>query len=75
MRFALWGLAFKPNTDDMRDAPAGHSGRAVPAWATAVAYDPVAMDEARRIFGDEPRLSYVERPMAAVDGADAGDRD
>ncbi|KAI5916186.1 UDP-glucose/GDP-mannose dehydrogenase family protein [Thauera sp. 2A1] len=72
MRFALWGLAFKPNTDDMRDAPS----RVILAelfrrGATAVAYDPVAMDEARRIFGDEPRLSYVERPMAAVDGADA----
>ncbi|MBS0545961.1 MAG: UDP-glucose/GDP-mannose dehydrogenase family protein [Proteobacteria bacterium] len=72
MRFALWGLAFKPNTDDMRDAPS----RVILAelfrrGATAVAYDPVAMDEARRIFGDEPRLDYVERPMAAVDGADA----
>ncbi|MBS0510699.1 MAG: UDP-glucose/GDP-mannose dehydrogenase family protein [Proteobacteria bacterium] len=72
MRFALWGLAFKPNTDDMRDAPS----RVILAelfrrGATAVAYDPVAMDEARRIFGDEPRLSYVERPMAAVEGADA----
>ena len=72
MRFALWGLAFKPNTDDMRDAPS----RVILAelfrrGATAVAYDPVSMDEARRIFGDEPRLSYVERPMAAVDGADA----
>ena len=72
MRFALWGLAFKPNTDDMRDAPS----RVILAelfrrGATAVAYDPVAMDEARRIFGDEPRLDYVERPMAAVEGADA----
>ncbi|ATE59352.1 UDP-glucose dehydrogenase family protein [Thauera sinica] len=72
MRFALWGLAFKPNTDDMRDAPS----RVILAelfqrGATAVAYDPVAMDEARRIFGDEPRLLYVERPMEAVEGADA----
>ncbi|TAH42720.1 MAG: UDP-glucose/GDP-mannose dehydrogenase family protein [Betaproteobacteria bacterium] len=72
MRFALWGLAFKPNTDDMRDAPS----RVILAelfrrGATAVAYDPVAMNEARRIFGDEPRLRYVERPMAAVEGADA----
>jgi UDPglucose 6-dehydrogenase len=72
LRFALWGLAFKPNTDDMRDAPS----RVILAelfrrGATAVAYDPVAMDETRRIFGDEPRLRYVNRPMAAVDGADA----
>ncbi len=36
-----------------------------------VAYDPVAMHEARRVFGDEPRLSYAESPMAALDGADA----
>ena len=72
MRFALWGLAFKPNTDDMRDAPS----RVILAelfrrGATAVAYDPVAMNEARRIFGDEARLAYVERPMEAIEGADA----
>jgi UDPglucose 6-dehydrogenase len=71
-RFALWGLAFKPDTDDMRDAPS----RVVLAelfrrGATVVAYDPVAMDEARRIFADEPRLAYVERPMDALAGADA----
>ena len=71
-QFALWGLAFKPNTDDMRDAPS----RVILAelfrrGATVAAYDPVAMDEARRIFGDEPRLAYVDRPMAALEGADA----
>ncbi|THF64232.1 UDP-glucose dehydrogenase family protein [Pseudothauera rhizosphaerae] len=71
-RFALWGLAFKPNTDDMREAPS----RVVleelfRRGASAVAYDPVAMDEAQRIFGDEPRLAYAARPMDAVDGADA----
>lgn len=70
--FAVWGLAFKPNTDDMREAPS----RVILAelfrrGATVQAYDPVAMDEARRIFGDEARLSYVERPMEALDGADA----
>jgi len=70
--FALWGLAFKPNTDDMREA----TSRVVLAelferGATVTAYDPVAMDEARRIFGDEPRLRYAENPMAALDGADA----
>jgi UDPglucose 6-dehydrogenase len=71
-RFALWGLAFKPNTDDMREAPS----RTVVAdllarGATVRAYDPVAMDEARRVFGAEPRLAYAESPMAALDGADA----
>lgn len=72
LHFGLWGLAFKPNTDDMRDAPS----RVVLAelfrrGATVAAYDPVAMDEARRIFGDESRLVYVDRPMQALDGADA----
>jgi UDPglucose 6-dehydrogenase len=72
LHFGLWGLAFKPNTDDMRDAPS----RVVVAelfrrGATVSAYDPVAMDEARRVFGDEPRLTYVDRPMNALDGADA----
>lgn len=71
-RFALWGLAFKPNTDDMREA----ASRIViadllEAGATVTAYDPVAMNEARRIFGDEPRLDYAENPMAALDNADA----
>lgn len=70
--FALWGLAFKPNTDDMREAPA----RVIIAelfkrGATVTAYDPVAMEEARRIFGDESRLRYAERPMQALEGADA----
>jgi UDPglucose 6-dehydrogenase len=71
-RFALWGLAFKPNTDDMRDAPS----RVVVAellkrGATVTAYDPVAMTEAERVFGDEPRLSFAGRPKSALDGADA----
>ncbi|HJV25728.1 MAG TPA: UDP-glucose/GDP-mannose dehydrogenase family protein, partial [Aromatoleum sp.] len=72
MHFGLWGLAFKPNTDDMREAPS----RVIVAelfrrGATVSAYDPVAMAEARRIFGDEPRLRYVERPMEVLDKADA----
>ncbi|MFO1324247.1 MAG: UDP-glucose/GDP-mannose dehydrogenase family protein [Burkholderiales bacterium] len=70
--FALWGLAFKPNTDDMREAPA----RAIVAALTrrgarVVAYDPVAMDEAKRVFGDAPNVAYATSPMAACDGADA----
>ena len=70
--FGLWGLAFKPNTDDMRDAPS----RTIVAelfrrGATVAAYDPVAVTEARRIFGDDGRLSFVERPMSVLEGADA----
>jgi UDPglucose 6-dehydrogenase len=72
MRFALWGLAFKPNTDDMRAA----SSRVVieGLWqmgACVSAYDPVAMPEARRIFGDDLRLAYADSPLAALRGADA----
>lgn len=71
-KFAVWGLAFKPNTDDMREAPSRYLlADLFAAGATVVAYDPVAMHEARRIFGDEPRLSYAENPMAALEGADA----
>jgi UDPglucose 6-dehydrogenase len=72
MRFALWGLAFKPNTDDMRAA----SSRVIieGLWqmgASVTAYDPVAMAEARRIFGADPRLSYAETPLDALRQADA----
>jgi UDPglucose 6-dehydrogenase len=70
--FAVWELEFKPNTDDMRDAPS----RALladlfAAGATATAYDPVAMVEAQRIFGDEPRLRYADKAMDALEAADA----
>lgn len=70
--FALWGLAFKPNTDDMREAPS----RVIIAelfkrGATVTAYDPVAMHETQRIFGDEPRLTYATQPMQALQNADA----
>jgi UDPglucose 6-dehydrogenase len=71
-RFALWGLAFKPNTDDMREAPS----RVVIAdllerGATVCAYDPAAMPEARRVLGELPGLTYAASPMAALEGADA----
>ena len=70
--FALWGLAFKPNTDDMRDAPSrALLGDLFAAGATVTAYDPVAMQEAKRIFGDEPYLRYATKAMDALDGADA----
>jgi UDPglucose 6-dehydrogenase len=71
-RFALWGLAFKPNTDDMREAPSRTIvGGLLARGATLVAYDPVAMDEARRVFGPLAGLSYATSPLAACDGADA----
>jgi UDPglucose 6-dehydrogenase len=70
--FALWGLAFKPNTDDMRDAPSRVLIEGLWAHgATVTAYDPVAMHEATRIFGDDPRLQLVDAPMMALEGADA----
>ena len=70
--FAVWGLAFKPNTDDMRQAPSltlvqGLTDRG----ATVVAYDPAAMEEAQRLLGDTPRLRYAASPLDAVAGADA----
>jgi len=71
-KFALWGLAFKPNTDDMRDAPSRELlADLFAAGATVTAYDPVAMNESRRIFGAHPQLSYVDTPLDACTGADA----
>jgi len=72
MRFAMWGLAFKPNTDDMREAPSREIIKELAArGARVVAYDPVAMPEAERIFGNEPALSFAGRPKSALDDADA----
>jgi len=70
--FAVWGLAFKPNTDDMREA----SSRALLAdlWAAGArvrAYDPEAAHEARRIWGEREDLVLCDTPAAALDGADA----
>src|SRR3712207_9593459 len=69
-RIALWGLAFKPNTDDMRDAPSlTLIDDLVGAGARVVAHDPVAMPEAsRRLNG---RGELAESSYAALDGADA----
>jgi len=70
--FALWGLAFKPDTDDMREAPSRELiNDLIKAGATVTAYDPVAMDEAKRAFGNERRLAYAKSPMAALENADA----
>jgi len=71
-RFAVWGLAFKPNTDDMREASSRVLiGELLARGASVTAYDPVAMPEARRIFGDDPRISYADSPRQALEGADA----
>ncbi|MFT5050823.1 MAG: UDPglucose 6-dehydrogenase [Chlamydiales bacterium] len=69
--FAIWGLAFKPNTDDMREAPSiTLSDQLIEAGATVIAHDPEAMEESRKHYlGD--RIQYAETPMAALDGADA----
>lgn len=70
-RFALWGLAFKPSTDDMREAPSRYLiSDLFEAGATVTEYDPVSMEEAKRIYGEEPRLSYAAKPLDALDGAD-----
>jgi UDPglucose 6-dehydrogenase len=70
--FAVWGLAFKPNTDDMREAPSLVIVRELVArGATVRAYDPAAMASARRAFGAEPRIVYAGSPLDAVAGADA----
>jgi UDPglucose 6-dehydrogenase len=70
--FALWGLAFKPNTDDMREASSRVLiNELIKAGATITAYDPVAMDEAKRIFKDEKHLSFVDTQDDALKNADA----
>ncbi|MFZ9071210.1 MAG: UDP-glucose dehydrogenase family protein, partial [Burkholderiaceae bacterium] len=69
-RFALWGLAFKPNTDDMREAPSRVIIDALLArGATVCAYDPVAIDEAKRVLGTS--IDYANRAVDAIEGADA----
>ncbi|RCK79794.1 MAG: UDP-glucose dehydrogenase [Candidatus Ozemobacter sibiricus] len=67
---AVWGLAFKPNTDDMREAPSiVIIEKLLAAGARVQAYDPEAMDEARKIFGD--RIIYVKKSYEALEKADA----
>ncbi len=69
---ALWGLSFKPNTDDMREAPSRVLMEAL--WRVGVrvrAYDPQAMEETRRIYGERDDLLLCDSPEAALEGADA----
>jgi UDPglucose 6-dehydrogenase len=70
--FAVWGLAFKPNTDDMREAPSRVLLEEL--WAAGAhvrAYDPVAMPETQRIYGSNPGLTLVSSMEEALVGADA----
>jgi len=70
--FAIWGLAFKPNTDDMREAPSRVVMEAL--WskgANVQAYDPVAMDEADSLYPDHNQLALTKTATEAVEGADA----
>jgi UDPglucose 6-dehydrogenase len=70
--FALWGLAFKPKTDDMREAPSRVILESlINAGATVRAFDPEAMAEATRIYGDKPGLTLVETAEEALQGAHA----
>jgi UDPglucose 6-dehydrogenase len=70
--FALWGLAFKPNTDDMRDAPSRVLLEAlIEAGAMVQAYDPEAKEEAQRIYGNKLGLSYCDSPKDTLKQTDA----
>ncbi|HZH44541.1 MAG TPA: UDP-glucose/GDP-mannose dehydrogenase family protein [Lysobacter sp.] len=70
--FAVWGLAFKPNTDDMREASSRRLlAQLWEAGAKVRAYDPEAMHEARRIFGERDDLVLCESAQDAIAGADA----
>jgi len=70
--FALWGLAFKPDTDDIREAPALLIVKELTKLGAKVqAFDPEAMENVRRQFGDNPGLTLVDDEMTALEGADA----
>jgi UDPglucose 6-dehydrogenase len=78
MKFAVWGLAFKPNTDDMREAPSRVLLKElIERGASVAVHDPVAMEEAKRVLAldlSEAQLSRIEfksTPMEALDGAEA----
>jgi UDPglucose 6-dehydrogenase len=70
--FALWGLAFKPNTDDMREASSRVLiNELIKVGATITAYDPVAMDEGKRVFKDEKNITFASTQDEALKNADA----
>jgi UDPglucose 6-dehydrogenase len=68
-RIAIWGLAFKPRTDDVRDAPAiDLLDRLLADGAVVTVYDPEAMANVRAVYGD--RIAYAAGPLEALDGAE-----
>ncbi len=70
IKIAVWGLSFKPNTDDIREAPSLYIiEKLLSLGASITAYDPEAMDNVRLVLGD--RIDYATKPMEAVKGADA----
>ena len=70
MQFALWGLAFKPDTDDIREASALYMIEAlINAGATVVAFDPEAMDNVKDVVGDD--IEFVDDQYDALKGSDA----
>ena len=69
--FAVWGLAFKPNTDDMREAPSSTIIRALTNFGASItAFDPVAVGEAKKTFYDLDGVSFSADPYSALEGAD-----
>ena len=71
-KFALWGLAFKPDTDDIREAPSlTIIDELIKAGAEVVAYDPEATDNVRKRYADQSALSFADDMYKALDGADA----
>ena len=69
-RFAIWGIAFKPDTDDIREAPALYIIDALlAAGASVTAFDPEAMENAKKIYGD--RIAFSTNPYEALENADA----
>ena len=71
-RLAVWGLAFKPNTDDVREAPSRVLiDELLERGAQVHVYDPVATQAAQRAFGARQRLHYAQRAMDALEGVDA----
>ena len=69
-KFAMWGLSFKPNTDDMREAPSlVLIDKIIRAGGSVTAYDPVAMEETKHMIGD--KIEYVSDPYDALENANA----
>jgi UDPglucose 6-dehydrogenase len=71
-RVAVWGIAFKPGTDDIREAPALYLiDNLLSEGAEVIAYDPVASDNAKKYFDNNPKLHFVDDQYKAVEGVDA----